>query len=143
MSDGGASGGGTPRDEPVAGEDALSESSSFASEASATATGATGADPTGTFGGGDVVEGQAPVEPPGGSKIQRYVIVEKIGHGGMSVVYKAYDPELNRRVAIKLLRPKGNAGTGGSTSRLRLVREAQALAQLSHPNVIAVHDVGT
>src|SRR5690606_3728762 len=53
-----------------------------------------------------------------------------------------YDPDLDRKVALKLLHggPSGSSGTGGET---RLIREAQAMAKLSHPNVIAVHDVGT
>src|SRR5262245_37690244 len=56
----------------------------------------------------------------------------------MGVVYAAYDPELDRRVALKLL----HAG-GSVEARKRLLREAQAMARLAHPNVIAVHDVGT
>ena len=144
MSDGGTSDDEAPREEPTpkvdAPDDALSTGSFVASQTGETGTGGTGA----TGESGDIASSEdAPLEPPSGAKIQRYVVVEKIGYGGMSVVYKAYDPELNRRVAIKLLRPKGGAGTGGTTARLRLVREAQALAQLSHPNVIAVHDVGT
>jgi serine/threonine protein kinase len=76
-----------------------------------------------------------------GACLGRYVILEPIGFGGMGVVYKAYDPELNRTVALKLLR----TDEGGAATRLqqRLMREAQALARLSHPNVIAVHDIGT
>jgi serine/threonine protein kinase/tetratricopeptide (TPR) repeat protein len=74
-----------------------------------------------------------------GATIGRYVILDQLGAGGMGVVYKAYDPELDRPIALKLLH--GDDTTGGF--RERLVREAQALARLSHPNVIAVHDVGT
>jgi serine/threonine-protein kinase len=66
-------------------------------------------------------------------------VLEPVGEGGMGVVYKAYDPELDRLVALKLMGAR-DAQNGG---RDRLLREAQALAQLSHPNVIAVHDVGT
>src|SRR5690606_23114766 len=62
------------------------------------------------------------------------------GAGAMGVVYAAYDPELDRKVALKLLHPRGH---GSLDSRLRLMREAKALARLSHPNVVAVHDVGT
>src|SRR3712207_379466 len=57
----------------------------------------------------------------------------------MGVVYAAHDPELDRRVALKLLRPEGRHL---EELRRRLLREAQALARLSHPNVVAVHDVG-
>jgi tetratricopeptide (TPR) repeat protein len=76
----------------------------------------------------------------GGSTISRYVVRERIGHGSMGVVYAAYDPELDRQVALKLLRPEGRHV---EELRRRLLREAQALARLSHPNVVAVHDVGT
>jgi tetratricopeptide (TPR) repeat protein/predicted Ser/Thr protein kinase len=64
-----------------------------------------------------------------------------LGRGGMGVVYSAYDPELDRRVALKLLLPRGDEKKR-SRGRVRLVREAQALARLSHPNVVTVHDVG-
>jgi len=60
----------------------------------------------------------------------------------MSVVYRARDPELDREVAIKLMRAAARSAMSDDAARARLVREAQALAQLSHPNVIAVHDVG-
>src|SRR5215510_2958012 len=73
----------------------------------------------------------------------RYKLVEKLGVGGMGVVYLAEDPQLGRRVAIKLMEPKASGAQSASEGRARLLREAQALAQLSHPNVIAVHDVGT
>src|SRR5262245_15803627 len=72
-----------------------------------------------------------------GSSIGRYLVTDRLGSGGMGVVYAAYDPELNRKLAIKLLRASGDA-EGDSQGRVRLLREAQAMAQLSHPNVIAV-----
>jgi len=75
-----------------------------------------------------------------GATVGRYVVLDRIGSGGMGVVYAAYDPELDRRVAIKLLRPDRFSSEGG---RLRLLREAQALARLTHPNVVAVYDAGT
>jgi tetratricopeptide (TPR) repeat protein/predicted Ser/Thr protein kinase len=75
-----------------------------------------------------------------GSAIGRFLVLEKLGEGGMGVVYAAYDPTLNRRVALKLLQV-AHAGPGRD-SRLRLIREAQALAQLSHPGVVAVYEVG-
>jgi formylglycine-generating enzyme required for sulfatase activity/predicted Ser/Thr protein kinase len=71
-----------------------------------------------------------------GDRIHRYVIEAMLGRGGMGVVYRARDPELGRAVAIKVLQR-------GSEGGERLRREAQALARLSHPNVVAVHDVGT
>jgi eukaryotic-like serine/threonine-protein kinase len=75
---------------------------------------------------------------PRGAQVGRYVVLDRIGAGGMGVVYSAYDPELDRRVAIKLLRP----GVARDKQQ-RLLREAQAMARLSHPNVVGVHDVGT
>jgi tetratricopeptide (TPR) repeat protein/predicted Ser/Thr protein kinase len=78
---------------------------------------------------------------PRGASVGRYIVVERVAQGGMGVVYKAYDPELARQVALKLMRV-GRSGRS-ARARARLVREAQAMAQLSHPNVIAVHDVGT
>jgi tetratricopeptide (TPR) repeat protein len=73
-----------------------------------------------------------------GEKVGRYWVLRRIGAGGMGVVYAAYDADLDRRVALKLLRPEA----GGSQGKERLLREAQALAKLSHPNVVHVHDVG-
>ena len=76
-----------------------------------------------------------------GTQIGRYVVLEKLGAGGMGVVYGAYDPELDRKVALKLLLPRAK-GSVGTKEQQRLFREAQAMAQLNHPNVVAVHDVG-
>ena len=78
-----------------------------------------------------------------GTRIHRYLILGLIGKGGMGAVYKAYDPELDRRIAIKVLTlvPIGNQTI--SVPQARLMREAQALARLSHPNVVSVFDVGT
>jgi tetratricopeptide (TPR) repeat protein len=78
-----------------------------------------------------------------GSMLGRYVVLARLGEGGMGVVYAAYDPELDRKVALKLLHRPDSASEGGTSGRTRLVREAQAMAKLSHPNVVAVHDVGT
>jgi tetratricopeptide (TPR) repeat protein len=77
-----------------------------------------------------------------GTLIGRYVVIGRIGAGGMGVVHAAYDPELDRKVAVKLLHV-APGGSHGKQAHTRLVREAQALAKLSHPNVVAVHDVGT
>src|SRR5438445_6090969 len=75
---------------------------------------------------------------PGG-KIGRFVVVGALGSGGMGVVLSVYDPTLDRKVAIKLLRPEVYASAG----RERLQREAQAMARVSHPNVATVYEVGT
>jgi len=80
-------------------------------------------------------------EPPGlarGAVLGRYVIEELIGAGGMGVVYRARDPDLGRAVAIKQL---GRVRSDWQW-RARLLREAQAMARLAHPNVVTVHDVG-
>jgi len=80
---------------------------------------------------------------PQGSKLGRYVVIDRVGAGGMGVVYAAYDPELDRKVALKVLRFIGGKQKARDDQKARLVREAQAMAKLSHPNVITVHDVGT
>ena len=74
-----------------------------------------------------------------GTSIGRYVVLAAVGRGGMGEVFAAYDPELDRKVALKLLHTE--AGTG--VARGRLLREAKAIARLSHPNVVVVHDAGT
>ncbi|MFY0562532.1 tetratricopeptide repeat protein [Archangium lansingense] len=78
---------------------------------------------------------------PRGTSVGRYLVLERLGAGGMGEVYAAFDPQLNRRVAIKLLLP-GGEGLDGGEARLRLLREAQAMARLSHPNVLPVYDIG-
>jgi tetratricopeptide (TPR) repeat protein len=84
----------------------------------------------------------ARVELSRGTLVGRYVLLDKIGEGGMGVVYGAFDPELDRKVAIKVLQGKEAGGSSGG-DQAWLLREAQALARLAHPNVVAVHDVGT
>ncbi|HEY0134809.1 MAG TPA: serine/threonine-protein kinase, partial [Nannocystis sp.] len=74
-----------------------------------------------------------------GARIGRFHVLRLIGEGGMGMVFAAYDEELDRKVAIKLLR---NLPGEGSIGRTRLLREAQALARLSHPNVVTVYEVG-
>jgi WD40 repeat protein len=85
-----------------------------------------------------------PTPPPftpqelAGVQIGRFLILRKLGEGGMGCVYAAYDPELDRNVALKLIR----AEHAGAESIVRFSREAKALAQLSHPNVVQIHDIG-
>jgi eukaryotic-like serine/threonine-protein kinase len=67
----------------------------------------------------------------------RYLIIEEIGRGGMGRVLRAYDPRLQREVALKTVR----SGFGTDAARTRMIREARAMAQVSHPNVVAVFDV--
>jgi tetratricopeptide (TPR) repeat protein len=74
--------------------------------------------------------------------IGRYHILSRVGAGGMGVVYAAYDPDLDRRVAIKLLHNDTSEPGSRSDGRSMLLREAKAMAKLSHPHVVAVHDVG-
>jgi len=79
-----------------------------------------------------------------GAPIGRYVVIDRLGEGGMGVVYSAFDPELDRKVAIKLLQAKPDGSQSKSSGEQTwLLREAQALARLAHPNVVSVHDVGT
>jgi serine/threonine protein kinase/tetratricopeptide (TPR) repeat protein len=85
---------------------------------------------------GAIDSGGAPSTMLGrGEVVGRYVVVDVLGAGGMGTVYAAEDPELDRKVALKLL----HHGHG----QARLLREAKALAKLAHPNVVTAHDVGT
>ncbi len=84
----------------------------------------------------DEAEG-APFAP--GTSFGRFEIVRELGRGGFGVVYEAQDRDLGRRVAFKVVR----TGAGASTLREeRLLREAEAAASLSHPNLVTLHDVG-
>jgi tetratricopeptide (TPR) repeat protein len=76
----------------------------------------------------------APAFLSNGTAVGRYVILRPVGAGGFGEVYAAYDPKLDRMIALKLLR-------AGSSEQDRLLREAQAMARLSHPNVTQVFDV--
>jgi tetratricopeptide (TPR) repeat protein/tRNA A-37 threonylcarbamoyl transferase component Bud32 len=78
-----------------------------------------------------------------GASLGRYVILHSLGAGGMGVIYKAYDTKLHRNVALKILRIPSDSKVSAAAAQARLEREAKALAQLSHPNVITVYDVGT
>ncbi|MFO0578582.1 MAG: protein kinase [Polyangia bacterium] len=93
-----------------------------------------------------VAEGPVPVPSDPGVRrpgvpthIGRYVILRTLGEGGMGVVYAAYDEELDRKVAVKLIHPSLQ---GNSQIRTRILREAQALARVSAPNVVTVYQVG-
>ena len=77
-----------------------------------------------------------------GESLGRYLVLDRLGSGGMGVVYTAYDPQLDRKVALKLLKIKVLGRSRRQEAHQRLVREAQALARLNHPNVVAVHDIG-
>jgi len=77
-------------------------------------------------------------ELPPAPQIGRFVVLNKIGSGGLGIVYAAYDPKLDRRVAIKLVHRRQDL----DVDTQRVLREAQALARLSHPHVVAVHEVG-
>ena len=79
-------------------------------------------------------------ESESGRTIGRYELRKRLGVGGVGVVYSAWDPELSREVAVKLLRPERGAGPRWSQ---RMAREAQAMARIDHPNVVQVFDVGT
>jgi len=72
-----------------------------------------------------------------GETVGRFVLIGLLGRGGMGEVYAAYDPELDRKVAVKILRGRSSDGEA------RLLREAQAIAKLQHPNVVVVYDVGS
>jgi serine/threonine protein kinase len=82
---------------------------------------------------------EAPAHPARGAAVGRFLVLDELGAGGMGVVLRAYDPELDRRVAIKLLRAERD---GDAEAAARIVREAQAMARLAHPHVVPVYEVG-
>ncbi|MCH9687743.1 MAG: tetratricopeptide repeat protein [Deltaproteobacteria bacterium] len=71
-------------------------------------------------------------------RVGRYPILSRLGQGGMGVVYSAYDEDLDRKVAVKVVLGSRES----STAHDRMRREAQAMARLSHPNIVSVHEVG-
>jgi tetratricopeptide (TPR) repeat protein/predicted Ser/Thr protein kinase len=83
-----------------------------------------------------------PEPPPGlpdGAKIGKYSLLREIGRGGMGVVFEAEDPDLRRRVAVKVLKE----GVSDPTAAERMRREAAIAAQLRHPGIVSIHEVGT
>ncbi len=92
--------------------------------------------------GVDLGPEQTDLRFPRGSAFGRYVVLDLLGKGGMGVVFAAYDPELDRKVAIKVISPEWSQRGEGTDGRARLLREAKAMARLSHVNVITVYDVG-
>jgi serine/threonine protein kinase len=85
---------------------------------------------------------ELPRRPPSsGDRVGRYLVLSALGAGGMGVVFAAWDPQLGRKIALKLLR--SSVASSSKDARTRLRREAQAIAQLSHPHVVSIYDVGT
>jgi serine/threonine protein kinase len=82
------------------------------------------------------VGGRGGEPPTQGKKLGRYTLIERLGAGAMGIVWRAEDPKLGRQVAVKLLRRHDESLTE------RLVREAQSMAQVNHPNVVTVYEVG-
>ncbi|MEX1363749.1 MAG: serine/threonine-protein kinase, partial [Nannocystaceae bacterium] len=121
----------TPSDSASAGDSAITR----------VAGGDTTLLPGSARGGLSVVAKRLFREPLDPVRLSRYILLEPLGQGAFGAVYAAYDPELNRKVAIKLLVPR--VDDEGTEGRERLLREAQAMAHFSHRNVVAVHDVGT
>ncbi len=89
------------------------------------------------------VEARPAVPPPGGTLLGRYTVLSQLGQGSMGVVLSVYDARLDRRVALKLMRPWSRGGHRGEEEHARFLREAQAMARLNHPNVVGVYDAGT
>ncbi len=90
------------------------------------------------------VDGPPPLlstDLPPGTQVGRYVVLQQLGFGGMGAVYAAYDAELDRRVALKFLRHR-TTQADAEEWRARMMREAKAMARLSHPNVVTIYDVG-
>ncbi len=94
----------------------------------------------------DTFAGQEPAAAPPAAaptalprSIGRFVVLRQLGQGGMGVVYAAYDEELDRKLAVKLLH---QTELQSADRRTRILREAQAMARVSHPNTVQVYEVG-
>ncbi|MFF3838210.1 protein kinase [Streptomyces sp. NPDC001930] len=72
----------------------------------------------------------------------RYRLVRQLGEGGMGHVWEAQDESLGRRVAVKVISLLAGGGSRGGDARARFLREAQITAQLQHPNIVTIHDIG-
>ncbi|HWL86090.1 MAG TPA: serine/threonine-protein kinase, partial [Polyangiaceae bacterium] len=79
-----------------------------------------------------------------GDTFHRYRIEDKLGEGGLGLVYRAYDPLLHREIALKIVRPEVARTPSGELSEaaVRLMREGRAVASLNHPNAMSIFDVG-
>jgi len=80
--------------------------------------------------------------PARGERIGRYLVLDVLGEGAMGVVLRAFDPDLERSVAVKLVQPQLARSPKSEISRARLIVEARAQARVSHPNVVAIYEVG-
>jgi len=107
-------------------------------DAAALALGVTMTDPSSS----QSHDGQEP-DLPAGTTLGRYEIASKLGSGGMGVVYRANDPDLDRVVAIKVLHDGPDGSRPSELLQQRLMREAKAMAKLSHPNLVTIYDVGS
>jgi serine/threonine-protein kinase len=83
--------------------------------------------------------GPPPPALPAGSRLDEYAVVEEVGRGGRGIVYRVRDPELNRPLAVKVLRPELH---GDPDAVRRFLEEAQVMGQLQHPGIVPVHAVG-
>jgi eukaryotic-like serine/threonine-protein kinase len=89
---------------------------------------------------GDGAHGPATAPGEQGTLVGRYVLLDVLGEGGTGVVHRAWDPELDRHIALKLVQPRRDDAL--PDARARIVREARLMARLDHPNVVRIHDVG-
>ncbi len=79
---------------------------------------------------------------PPGTKVGRFEITGVLGEGAMGVVYLAHDPQIDRPVALKMLRPEALVGEHGKEVESRFLKEAKLVGRLSHPNVVTIYEAG-